>query len=83
VVPYQRVDRSTGLPGPTLESEQEVEHLLFFIAASDEVAELDDGQRAADPLVASINGTRRSEREAQRAEIRVDVTDGDNATAAN
>src|SRR5262245_11144050 len=82
VVADERVDCAAGLPGPALKLEQEVEHLPFLVAATDQVAQLHDGQRAADPLVAGVDGDGRSQGHAEGVEIGVDVSDGDDTAAA-
>ena len=64
VVPDQRVENAAAPFGPPLQIEYEIEHLPLFIAASNRVAELNDRQRAADPLVTSIDGASGSQGEA-------------------
>ena len=82
VIANERVDRPADLSRPALEIEDEVQNLALIVAAADEIAQLDDGQRAANPLVASVNRTGRAQSKPQGTDIGVNVADGDDTSTA-
>jgi hypothetical protein len=79
VVADQRVNCAATLRRLALDVEDEIEDIAFVIGAPYQIAQLDDRQRSADPVVPGVRGAGRLKGAAQSLDVGVDVANGDYA----